>query len=243
MKEDVTEGRKEDLLKIILAALSDMNDLADMLIELEHYDKALELQEKVLAFCIEIFGEEHLNTLAVVDKLVDMLNTFGRRDEASTLKEEVLSGRKEIADTAFVDTLLYMNNLQFDLADCEDCEDCFVEAFGLSLEVPDIMTATDLYARALSDCGSYEAALHWQRQSVVAHEKLYGENHPLTTEAMGHLAILLNACGKREEALEMLKRAATSATETLGNKHPLVQELNRVRDTILNEQLQEDSDG
>lgn len=151
------------------------------------------------------------------------------------LREQVLSERLELADTALADELLYMYKFKNKTDEFDVLDDCYCLICEIYDNVSDIMDDMDLYAKALRYCGRYEEALWWQRQLVTTQEKIDGKNNRWTIEAMKDLAILLNACGKREEALEMLKQAVTSATETLGNEHPLLEELNRVRDTILNE--------
>jgi tetratricopeptide (TPR) repeat protein len=63
-----------------------------------------------------ILGEEHPDTISVMNNLADILGDQGKLDEAAAMKQEVLAKRRRILGEEYPSTISAMNNLAITLS-------------------------------------------------------------------------------------------------------------------------------
>jgi hypothetical protein len=88
-----------------------MGNLARPLGRLMGWDKALKLQEQVLAVSRKVLGPEHLDTITAMHDVAVSYWKTDRFDEAIKLQEPVLALRRKLLGPEHPDTLSAMNDL------------------------------------------------------------------------------------------------------------------------------------
>ncbi|KAI7227081.1 hypothetical protein KC330_g8557 [Hortaea werneckii] len=89
----------------------------------------------------------------------------------------------------------------------------------LGMEDKQTLSALDLYGRALSEQGKYEAAEDKIRQALRGRERVLGNEHPDTLRSVDSLASVLANQGKYEAAEEASRRALEAREKVLGKEH------------------------
>ncbi len=87
-----------------------MNNLAENLRALGHYDEALALYKDQLDICNRVFGEDNVSTLTSVQNLASVLRESGDLLAARDFELRVLEQRKVSLGEDHPDTLVSMNN-------------------------------------------------------------------------------------------------------------------------------------
>lgn len=89
----------------------ELNDGAVTYYESGNYKDALVLIEKALSYARKELGEQHPNTLTIMNNLATLYHNQGRNEQAEPLYVETLALRKQVLGDQHPDTLSSMDNL------------------------------------------------------------------------------------------------------------------------------------
>jgi len=176
----------------------------------------------------EIFGKEHENTFAAMNRLASALDEAGKCNDALKLKEQVLEKCKAVLGDDHHETLSAMDNLACALIDNGKCREAYELLKQLLEKVKkthgedssDVIWVTDKIADVLSDMGDCEQALELKKQVVEKVSSWLGEAHPDTIHVMSSIADTLCDMGSYDEALKLREQAFEKLKKVLDEDHP-----------------------
>jgi hypothetical protein len=221
----------------LVAGLAQSDDvslvhLAYMVAQLDYlrgaYPTARRLQEEVLAACVRLLGEEHLETLTSKNNLAGTLVAQGDLEGARRLHGEVLAGYVRLLGEEHQHTLTSKNNLAATLVAQGDLESArrlhedvlagFVRLLGE--EHPQTLTSKNNLAETLAELGDLESARRLQEEVLAAFVRQLGEEHPQTLTSKNNLAATLRAQGDLEGARQLHEEELAALVRLLGDEHP-----------------------
>ncbi|KAJ7733170.1 hypothetical protein B0H16DRAFT_1696244 [Mycena metata] len=175
-----------------------------------------------------LFGEQHLATLEVMDRLALTSHKLGEYKKAKELQMVVLEKRTKVLGEEHPDTLSTMGNLASTyshLGDYEKAKELQTLAFQkrttlLGQDHPDTLLAMGNLARTYSNLGDYEKAKELGTLALQKQTTLLGQDHPDTLKAMGNLASTYSNIGDCEKAKELKTVVFEKQTTLLGQDHP-----------------------
>jgi DnaJ-domain-containing protein 1 len=192
------------------------------------YSAARELQEQVLAALRRVLGEEHPDTLLVMNDLGQTLYAQDDLSGARKLEEHVLAALRRALGEEHPDTLKAMGNLaqmlkaQGDLASAGKLQEQVLAALRrvLGEKHPDTLVATDNLAETLKAQDDLSGAGKLQEQVLAALRRVLGEEHPDTLLAMNNLGQTLYAQGDLAGARKLEEEVLAVSRRVLGEEHP-----------------------
>ena len=192
------------------------------------YTSARRLQEEVLAACVRLLGEDHLDTLTSKNNLATTLAVQGDVERARRLHEEVLAGYARLLGEEHPHTLTSKNNLAATLVEQGDLEGArrlheeVLAAFARRLgeDHPQTLTSKGNLAETLGEQGDLEAARRLNEEVLAARLRLLGEEHPDTLTSKSNLAETLGEQGDLEAARRLNEEVLAARVRLLGEEHP-----------------------
>ncbi|KAK6706715.1 hypothetical protein SNK05_010594 [Fusarium graminearum] len=201
-------------------------------------------QREVLEKRQRILGDEHPDTIRVMNNLAITLGNQGKLDEAASMMKEVLEKRQRILGDKHPDTISAMSNLANTLGDQGKLD----EAVSMKKEVlekrqrilgdkhPDTIRAMNNLAATLGNQGKLDEAVSMKKEVLKKMQRILGDEHPDTITAMNNLAITLGDQGKLDEAASMKKEVLEKRQRILGDKHPdTIRAMNNLAATLGNQ--------
>jgi tetratricopeptide (TPR) repeat protein len=191
------------------------------------HDEAIALYEQAQAIYQTTFGEEHSDTLDIMNSMVTSYRNADRKEEATGLAEELLTLNRKFRGAEDPGTLIAMSNL----ANCYHDAGMQEDAMKMREEIlsfygkkfgsrnPDTLMAMANMADSLHGADRREEAFTMQREALALSRESFGDKHPVTIWTMNHLARSLRAADHRAEALSMQEEVLTLSGEVLGVKH------------------------
>ena len=222
--------------------LQSMSDLAATLDDEGHYAEAEKLQRETLDMRRRLLGPNHLDTLASMTELGAILRQEGRYTEAEKLQREVLDTSRYILGPNHPDTLRAMDHLATTLTELgqyAEAEKLRRETLDLYRQVlgpdhPSTLLSLSNLAATLehegnangidSDVGKYAEAEKLYRETLDAHRRVFGPEHPRTLALMDDLAETLSHERRFAEAEKLRRETLALYRRVLGPEH---------RDTLL----------
>jgi len=192
------------------------------------YREAVELFRAALGIAVADLGEEHPDTLTVMNNLAGTLRAQGDLLGARTLQEKVRDIRHRVLGEEHPDTLTAMNNLahtlwtQDDLPGARVLEEKVLDIRRrlLGEEHHDTLITMGNLAATLKAQGDLPGARILQEKVLGIRNRLLGEEHPDTLIAMNNLAVTLKAQGYLPDARALEEKALEIRRRVLGEEHP-----------------------
>ena len=192
------------------------------------YDRAIHLQEKVLAFRQQLFGLEQASTRGAMARLASY-NTFaGRWRDGLALREELVALCQKHLGPDHPETAGMMNNLANSYYKVGRTD----EALKLREEVAEILTRTlgSEHPRtvgafhnlgiSISVAGRHDEALQLLNDVVAFRTENLGSKHPLTIGTIQSVANTHKRARRYLEAIRLYEEILKLRREVLGPEHP-----------------------
>jgi tetratricopeptide (TPR) repeat protein/tRNA A-37 threonylcarbamoyl transferase component Bud32 len=186
-----------------------------------HLRRALEL-------CRQLYGLEHLETLAATNNLARLLQDHGKLEEAEPLYRENLEAMRRVLGPNDPKTLRAVNNLAGVVrarGKLEEAEPLFRQNLEAQRRIlgpdhPQTLGAVNNLAGLLMARGKLEEAEPLYHENLEALRRVLGPDHPNTLLAVNNLAGVLHDRGKLEEAELLLNQNLEAQRSVLGPDHP-----------------------
>lgn len=234
----------------VLEAEGDMSSglaftVATLLRNKGDHDGALEVWQKIVPARVEVFGENHANTLGARGNLANVLKRMGDMDGAFDECEAVVEGLSKTLGADHPDTLGARINMAGLLSERGDEED-YEKAGVIYKEViamyeanerigPDhlrTLNAKQKLAAVYEEAGDLDEALYLLEAVVPKYEAILGKGHVETLWTKGGMADCLVELDDKPRAKEVYSSAiadgrAAAKAEVDGEKLKAVQWLQR----------------
>lgn len=192
------------------------------------YDEAERLQRWALEIVLGHFGEEHPNTLVVLDHLAATIQAQGDLADARKLRESVLAIRRRVLGEQHPATLSSMNDLaatlrtQGDLAGSRALHQQTLDLRRLVLGEEHAATLSSMNnlavtVQAMGDLGT-ASVLH--QHVLDARCRVLGDEDLDTLTSMNNLAETLRAQGDLAGARAWQEKVVAKRGHVLGDDHP-----------------------
>ena len=233
----------KDLLEFVLAerqrqlgedhplAIATMGDLARAIMELGDIDRALELQQQVVAAWQRTKGDD--STLIALNNLAAFFRVKGDLDEARRIMEYVLPAKRRVYGEEHPATIMAMATLALTLRQQGHLADAKV----LAEQVLDLrrrqfgnehlrtLQGMNILASILSEQNDLAGARRLHEESLETRIRTRGEDNIHTLRAMSWLATTLRKQGDHYGACKLLEKALAAAGRRFGDEHPLPVEM------------------
>jgi tetratricopeptide (TPR) repeat protein len=212
----------------ITIPLEELAGMARFVYGCGQWANAVSIRRFVLEEKVRILGDDHPDTLSVMNDLAVPLRDQGKLPEAAAIQTEVLEKRKRVLGDDHPDTLSAMNNLANTLSD----QGKLPEAAAIQTEVlekmkqilgddhPDTLRAINNLAVMLSYQGKRPEAAGILTEVLEKRKRILGDDHPDTLSAMSNLANTLSDQGKIPEAAAIRTEVLEKMKQVLGDDHP-----------------------
>ncbi|CAE6539782.1 unnamed protein product [Rhizoctonia solani] len=173
-------------------------------------------------------GEDHEDTLLIMNNLATVYSDLGRHDEAEILQVQLVESSKRVLGEEHESTLTRIADLASDYSKLGRHN----EAMQLQTQVldttrrllgedhPDTLSTMSQLARTYGDIGRREEAEELGRQVLESRKRVLGEEHPKTLDSMAALARLYSQLNRWDEAISLLTTALMMAQQHLSAEHP-----------------------
>ncbi|MEK6643877.1 MAG: serine/threonine-protein kinase [Planctomycetota bacterium] len=211
--------------------------------ELGIYDEAETLLRRAVELSRRTLGEQHLDTMKVMENLGTLLTECGRHGDAAELFDRLRGIQESTLGPEHPATLVTLNNLALDL----DWQGRSVEAEALyrrALEAqsrllgkhhPDRLNTLSNLAACLAATSKSQEAERLYHEIIEAKSATLGPNHPETLQARMSFGDVLNRQGRLAEAESLLRDLLGIMTTALTPKHPLtISAMHNLADTVAN---------
>ena len=227
--------------------LTALNNVSNSLFELGQYDQASKMFGRVLELSEELLGDDDDLTLTAMSNLAICLDNLGFPDDAFELHRRVYDRRVELFGEDDPETINALSNVatalsdQYRFAEAMALErkvlDGHIQMFGIDhLET---LSAMSKLAATLREVGSIRQmddnateeqlseateqlneALELSEYAFEGYQRVLGDEHPRTLNAMKNLARLLHMLDRKEEALKLFEQVLDRYKEAFGEEHP-----------------------
>ena len=192
------------------------------------YNAAEELQLEVLESWRRVLGEEHPDTLEIMDDLASTYDRQGRTEEAEQLDLKVLESRRRVLEAEHPNILGTMNNLAwtyYGQGRTEEAEQLYLQVLEstrrvLGVEHPYTLRTMNNLALTYYRQGRTGEAEQLQLQVLESRRRVLGVEHPDTLTTMDNLAWTYYRQGRTEEAEQLQLQVLESRRRVLGVEHP-----------------------
>lgn len=199
-----------------------------LLTEFGQFAMAEELLRTQCLLSEELYGHEHLNTLASRNNFANALASQGKNAEAEREQRALLAIRNRVFGVEHRDTLSSRNNLAATLhaqdkhaeAEREQRSLLAIAEPVLGLEHPITLSSRNNLALVLQAQGKHAEAEREHRAELAICERVLGPEHPNTLTSRNNLAVALQAQGKHSEAEREHRAVLTIRERVLGPGHP-----------------------
>lgn len=192
------------------------------------YETAISINKKTIATRARILGEDHPETLDVMNNLVSSLSRSGELVLARDLGEKVLRTRKRVLGDDHPDTLISTNNLGrifYLLGDIERARALLEQSLAGFKRVRGIDHQNTLGSMAnlalvLTAHGEDQDARALHELALAGRSRVLGPKDPDTLRSMYNVACIRYADGDLITAKAMLEECLSSQQELLSDRHP-----------------------
>ncbi|TKW55178.1 Kinesin light chain [Colletotrichum tanaceti] len=176
----------------------------------------------------EIHGEEHPDTLSIMNNLALTYRERGRYKEAEELGIQVLETRIRVLGDEHPDTLISMNNLAstyLNQGRHKEAEELGVQVLAVKKRVlgeehPSTLISMNNLASTYKHQGQCKKAEELQVQVLAVRKRVQREDHPDTLSSMHNLASTYKHQGQCKEAEELQVQVLAVRKRMLGEEHP-----------------------
>jgi hypothetical protein len=192
------------------------------------WTEAEKLQVQVMETRSRVFGEEHSDTLAIMEDLASTYGRQGRLEEAQNLTVRVMETRSRVLGAEHPHTLSCVGNLAVICGDqgrWKEAEKLTIQVVEmltriLGVEHPNTLTNMGNLGTIYGHQGRWVEGEKLLRYVMETNSRVLGPDHPATLVSMAHLAHTWKGQQRDEEAIALMQRVVTLQTETCGSDHP-----------------------
>ena len=203
------------------------NSYATIFEKTGEYTQAKEIYEAILAEHIELFGENHLQTLSVRNNLAAVEQSLGNSAKAQEIFEYVITERESLLGAHHVKTLFTKSNLlqvlitSGQLAKADKFSQSLMPEMQQSIGVlhPRTLSVGNMRAYLLEDLGKLTEAESLYRSTLKAYIEAGDTNKPDVFSLKNNLAMLLMKEGKLSAASEIFSQLLVNVEALLGSEH------------------------
>lgn len=196
--------------------------------DLGAYDAAEAQLTAALELAKQELGNEHPDTLGVMNGLAQVYFSQGRWAEAAPLYRDALAARRRVLGDEHEDTLVSLNNWvrllveQGKLPEAEPQARQVIEARRriVGPDHPQTLNAMNNLASLLKRQARYEEAEPLFEETLGRQRETLGPHHPATLKTLNNLAGLCYARGELAKAEPLWQEALAALAQTLGEDHP-----------------------
>lgn len=193
-----------------------------------HYDKALEVYNRLIKLCEDFYGKEHPHTAASYNNIGNVYYDLGDYDKALEYYTQALDIQEQILGKEYPETVgSYCNigNVYRDLSNYDKALEYYQQALDirekvLGKEHPDTAISYNNIGNVYSDLSDYDKALEYYKQALDIQEKVLGKEHLDTARSYNNIGIVYSIFGDYDKAMEYYKMALDIREKTLGMEHP-----------------------
>jgi tetratricopeptide (TPR) repeat protein len=196
--------------------------------ELGLYPEAEGQFEAVRALRVKVLGEEHPDTLSVMDDLAGVYLYEGKFAAAQSLFTKGFEIQRRVLGEEHLETLISMDNLAVTYSrEGKYAQAEALQSKGLEIwrrvrgeEHPNTLTSMNSLAVTYSREGKYEQAEALQSKGLELRRRVLGEEHPDTLTSMNDLAVTYSREGKYEQAEALQSKGLEIRRRVQGEEHP-----------------------
>ena len=209
----------------LLRALIDLTYAASLAGLTEAY---LQIAEKTYNFSCMLLGEDHPNTLSMLNNLAEAYKTNGDCQKALELSEKCYMLSMKTNGEEDPDTLTFLNNLASSYRSVGQL-DKFMEAekrcyelyLGmLGKEHPSTLCAQSNLAEAYRLIGDCQTSLELNEECYELKKKILGKYHPDTLITLYNIAHLYGNLGDYRTSIELFTECYEISKQFIGQAHP-----------------------
>ena len=172
------------------------------------YQDAERLEQQVLETVREDLGENHPDTLTIMNNLAMTYYDQGRYEEAEKLQKQAFQIRREVVGETHLHTQISRSNLASiytEQGQYEEAEKLHKQVFRIEREVlgethPRTLVSINNLATTYFQQGRFEEAEKLHKQVFRIRREVLGETHPRTLVSINNLATTYFQQGRFEEA-------------------------------------------
>ena len=192
-----------------------LNNLAETLREMGHYNDALEMHQKILGIKKNLLGTEHASIATSLNNIAMVLLLKGNFKEAESMFRNSIKIAEKMLGSQHPSLATYINNLAGSLrmkGENQKAKTLFQRALKIREKLlgpkhPKTAESLNNLSEVLHHEGDLEGAEKLLTRSISIYEKIFGSKHPETAVGFSNLAELLSTKGDLEKAKEFSLRA------------------------------------
>ena len=196
--------------------------------ELGLYPEAQAQLEGARALRVKVLGEEHADTLGVMNDLASVYAYEGKFGVAQPFFAKALEIQRRVLGEEHPDTLNSMNYLAATYSSdgkypqAEDLQSTALQIRRrvLGEEHPDTLNSMNNLGITYSRDGKYAQAEDLQSTALQIRRRVLGEEHPDTLNSMNDLGITYSRDGKYAQAETLQAKGLEIQRRVLGEEHP-----------------------
>ena len=173
-------------------------------------------------------GDEHPDTLTLINNLAETLRVLGKAKAAKDLHQEALDVKRRVLGDEHPETLVSINNLALALlalGKMQAARDLHQEALDVRRRVlgdehPETLSSLSNLAETLSAQGKTQAAKDLQLEALDVRRRVLGDEHPDTIISLNNLATSWRILGETQAAKDLQLEALDLSRRVLGDEHP-----------------------
>ncbi|MBQ3490433.1 MAG: tetratricopeptide repeat protein [Clostridia bacterium] len=193
-----------------------------------NHREAVRMSEKIFAFHLNYYGEEHPHTMEALNRLATDYEAAGEYEKALALHKRSYELNRIIYGEEHPNTLTVLNNLastydrKGDYRHALDLQEKVYAARLASLgeDHPNTFAALNNLAVIYNNIGDYRKAAETAEKSYLLHIRLFGELHIHTLTARLNLSSIYERLGDLAKAWETANEVYSLFVHSLGEKHP-----------------------
>ena len=205
-----------------------LSDYCDFLIKYAKYDEALEIAQRCVELCEELYGDNHGKTADSYDNIGITYHYNGDYDAALENYNKALDIRKQVLGENHPNTATSYNNIggvYYSLGDYDKALEYYKKDLDICLQVlgenhPNTAGSYNNIGLVYDDKGDYDAALEYYNKALAIKKQVLGENHPDTATSYNNIGGVYDSKGDYDTALEFLNNALVVRQQVLGENHP-----------------------
>ncbi|KAK3738431.1 hypothetical protein QZH41_005626 [Actinostola sp. cb2023] len=221
IKESMCEKSGFDLI-------SELNKLAEVLIDLQTYEEAKKYLEQALADDELVRDENAPSYVRTLSNLGMVLAELGKYGEAEECLEKILAMKKCIDDDTlpFLGRILNCIGIMLSvLGRYEESKEFLEKAVDADQRTygenhPYVSVRLSDLGLTMRELGQYREAKHYFERALTIHESIYGEDNKYLVIRLTNMGVVLKDIGHYQESKKYLERALAIDERTYDKLHP-----------------------
>ena len=203
-------------------------DYSEFLHDHAHYDKTIEIQNKLIKMCEDFYGKEHPDTAATYNNIGTVYGDLGNYDKASEYYKQAVEIQEKVQGKEHPDTADSYNNIgnvYYHLGNYDKALEYHKQALeirekAIGKEHPDTAKSYNNIGLVYNCLGNNEKALEYHKLALDIQEKVLGMEHPDTAKSYNNIGNVYYSLGNYDNALKYHKQTLDIREKVLGKKHP-----------------------